>query len=196
MKIKIETSARHCHLSNKDLERLFGKNYQLKPIKALSQPGQFASRETIDIKAPNGRINNVRILGPTREATQVEISQTDARQLDIYPPIRQSGDIKKSCGAELIGPKGSFKIKEGVIIAARHIHCDPITAKKLGLKDNQRVSIKTAGIRSVIFGNVIIRIHKDFSWAFHIDADEANAVFDFSQKPKTEYGLLLTKSKK
>lgn len=196
MKIKIEISAHHCHLSNKDLETLFGKNYQLKPIKALSQHGQFASQEIIDVKTPDGRINNIRVLGPTRELTQVEISQTDARQLNIYPPIRQSGDVKKSCGAELIGPKGSSKIKEGVIIAARHLHCDPPAAKKLGLKNNQRVGIKTAGIRSVVFDKVIVRIHKDFTLAFHIDTDEANAVFDFSQKPTAEYGLLITKSKK
>lgn len=196
MKIKIEISARHCHLSDKDLERLFGRHYQLKPIKALSQPGQFASQETIDIETPNGRINNVRILGPTREATQVEISQTDARQLDIYPSIRQSGDLKGSAGAELIGTKGKIKIKEGVIIAGRHIHCDPTTAKKIGLKDSQRVSIKTVGIRSVIFDNVIVRIREDFSLAFHIDTDEGNASFDLNQKPKAEYGLLITKLRK
>lgn len=194
MKIRIEISARHCHLSSKDLEKLFGKNYQLKPAKELSQPGQFIARETIDIKTPDGRIDDVRILGPARGTTQVEISRTNARQLNINPPVRQSGNIKKSAGIELIGPNGKIKIKEGVIVAERHIHCDKITAKKLGLKNNQRISVKTDGVRSLTFNNVVVRIHENFSLAFHIDTDEANAALNFSRDKETEYGVLIIKS--
>lgn len=193
MKIKIEISARHCHLSKQDMERLFGKSYQLKPVKALSQPGQFIAQETIDIKTPDGCINSVRILGPARGKTQVEISRTDARRLNIHPPVRQSGSIKKSAGVELIGPNGKIKIKEGVIVAERHIHCDMATAKKLGLKNNQRISVKTNGVRSLTFNNVVVRIHKDFSLALHIDTDEANASLNFDREKETEYGLLITK---
>lgn len=198
MKIKIEISARHCHLSNKDLETLFGKNYQLKPIKKLPQPGQFAAKETVSLEVPGNRINNLRVVGPVRGKTQIEITQTDAYQLDIHPPVRQSGDLKGSTGAKLIGPKGTVKIKEGVIIAERHLHCDPISAKKLGLKNNQRVSVKTQGSRSVTLNNIIVRINKDFSLAFHIDidTDEANAALNFNRERKAEYGLLITKPKK
>ena len=194
MKIKIEISARHCHLSSKDLEKLFGKNYQLKSAKPLSQSGQFVARETIGVKTPDGCINNVRILGPARGITQVEISRTNARQLNINSPVRESGNIKKSAGIELIGPNGTVKIKEGVIVAERHIHCDKATAKKLGLKNNQRISVKTNGVRSLTFNNVVVKIRADFSLAFHIDTDEANAALNFDPEKKTEYGLLIIKS--
>lgn len=193
MKIKIEISARHCHLSNKDLETLFGKNYRLKPLKPLSQPGQFASRETVAVQTAAGCVDNVRILGPARKATQVEISRTDANRLKINPPVRLSGDVKNSSGAKIIGPKGAVKIKEGVIIAERHLHCDPTNGKKLGLKNNQRVSVKTQGNRSATFNNVVVRISKDSSLAFHIDTDEANAALSFNGGQKVEYGLLITK---
>ncbi len=193
MKIKIEISGRHCHLSLKDLEILFGKSYQLKPLKPLSQPGQFAAKETVSLEVFGGRIDNLRILGPARGATQVEISRTDASRLKINSPVRLSGDLKGSPGAKLIGPKGTVKIKEGVIIAERHIHFDPISAKKLGLKNNQRVSVRTGGVRSVTFNNVVVRINKDFSLALHIDIDEANAGLNFNREQKVEYGLLITK---
>lgn len=195
MKIKIEISARHCHLSGKHLEALFGKDYRLKPLKPLSQPGQFAAKETVSLETNGGgRVDNVRILGPARGTTQVEISRTDASRLKINPPVRLSGEVENSSGAKLIGPKGMVKIKEGVIIAERHIHCDPINGKKLGLKNNKRVSVKTQGSRSVIFNNVIVRISKDFSLAFHIDTDEANAALSFNRGQKAEYGSLVTKS--
>ncbi|MFA5083983.1 MAG: phosphate propanoyltransferase [Candidatus Paceibacterota bacterium] len=195
MKIKIEISGRHCHLSLKDLETLFGKRHRLKPIRIISQPGQFASKETVSVRTAGGRLDNVRVLGPVRGKTQIEISRTDATKLMINPPVRQSGDLKNSLGAELIGPRGSVKIREGVIIAERHVHCDPKTAKKLKLKDGQRVSIKTQGSRSVTFNNVLVRINKDFSLAFHIDTDEANAATSFNYGQKTEYGLLIIKPK-
>jgi len=194
MKIKIEVSARHCHLSLKDLETLFGKNYQLRFLKKLSQPGQFASQETIELKMPEGCLNNIRILGPVRGKTQIELSQTDAHQLKINPPVRQSGDIKNSVGAELIGPKGTIKMEEGVIIAARHIHCDPSSAKKLGLKNNQKVSVKIKGIRAITFNEVIVRIDKNFLLAFHIDIDEGNAALNFNREKKANYYGLLIKN--
>ncbi|MEK7624551.1 MAG: phosphate propanoyltransferase [Patescibacteria group bacterium] len=193
MKIKIEISAHHCHLSSKDVEILFGKGYQLKPLKPLSQPGQFAARESIALKTPAGRLDNIRILGPARETTQVEISRTDARQLNINPPVRLSGSVKKTVGVELIGPKKTIKIKSGVIVAERHIHCNPAVAEKLGLKNNQRISVKTEGVRSLTFNNVVVRIHKDFFLALHIDTDEANAALNFKRGNKTEYGLLIAK---
>ena len=195
MKIKIEISGRHCHLSLKDLEALFGKNYRLKPLKPLSQPGQFTSKETISVRTAAGQIDSVRILGPTRELTQVEISRTDANRLKINPPVRQSGDLKNSVGAELIGPKGKVKIKEGVIIAERHVHCDPVNAKKLGLKDGQRVFVKTQGSRSTTFNNVLVRVTENSFLALHIDVDEANATLDSNRWQKAEYGLLITKSR-
>ena len=195
MKIKIEISGRHCHLSLKDLEALFGKNYRLKPLKPLSQPGQFTSKETISVRTAAGQIDSVRILGPTRELTQVEISRTDANRLKINPPVRQSGDLKNSVGAELIGPKGKVKIKEGVIIAERHVHCDPVNAKKLGLKDGQRVFVKTQGSRSTTFNNVLVRVTENSFLALHIDVDEANATLDSNRGQKAEYGLLITKSR-
>jgi len=157
----------------------------------LSQPGQFAAEETIDIETPGGSLSRVRIIGPIRAKTQIEISQTDSRKLNINPPVRQSGDISGSVGAKIIGPKGQIEIKEGVIIAERHIHCDPESAKELGLENNQRVNIKTSGARSATFNNVVVRVHKDFASAFHIDTDEANAALDFNDKDSLEYGLII-----
>ena len=157
------------------------------------RPGK-AVRQKLSVKTPDGCIDNVRVLGPARGITQIEISRTNARQLNINPPVRQSGDIKKSAGIELIGPNGTVKIKEGVIVAERHIHCDKATAKKLGLKNNQRISVKTNGVRSLTFNDIVVRIHEDFALAFHIDTDEANAALNFNREKKTEYGLLITKS--
>ena len=122
----------------------------------------------------------------------VEISRTDARQLNINPPVRLSGSVKKTVGVELIGPKNN-KNKKRVIVAERHIHCNPAVAEKLGLKNNQRISVKTEGVRSLTFNNVVVRIHKDFFLALHIDTDEANAALNFKRGNKTEYGLLIAK---
>jgi len=173
--ILIEVSARHCHLSQKDLDKLFGKNYQLKLMKDLSQRGQFAAQETVILKTKDGQIDNLRILGPVRPNSQVELAMTDARKLKISPPVRVSGDIKGSVGAALIGPKGEIKLKEGIIIAQRHIHASPAQAKQLSLKKGQLVSVKTFGERSVTFHDVIIRIEEHFDLSFQIDTDEGNA---------------------
>lgn len=175
--IKIEISARHGHLSQEHVDALFGKDYQLTVRNYISQLKQFAAQETITIQTEKGSIENFRIVGPVRDKTQLEISASDARILDIHPPIRLSGDISGSCGCTLVGPVGSVEILEGVIIADRHIHCDPDTATKLGLIDKQHVSVKTGGVRPVTFHNVNVRINENFEPRFHIDTDESNAAF-------------------
>ena len=142
----------------------------------LSQPGQFASNERISLVGPKNTINNVLILGPARKATQVEISLTDARTLGVAALVRESGDIEGTCGIKLVGPAGEIEIDKGVIAAKRHIHLDPESARELGVEDKQIVSAKldTDG-RSLIFGDVVIRVSKNFSPAMHIDTDESNA---------------------
>ena len=175
-RILVETSARHVHLTEEDLDVLLGKGNKLTVKKMLSQPGQFASNERISLVGPKNTINNVLILGPTRKATQVEISLTDARTLGVTAPVRESGDIEGTCGIKLVGPAGELEIKEGVIAAKRHIHLDPKSAEELGVEDKQIVSAKidTEG-RSLIFGDVVIRVSEKFAPAMHIDTDEANA---------------------
>lgn len=175
-RILVETSARHVHLTEEDLDVLLGKGNKLTVKKMLSQPGQFASNERISLVGPKNTINNVLILGPTRKATQVEISLTDARTLGVTALVRESGDIEGTCGIKLVGPAGELEIKEGVIAAKRHIHLDPKSAEELGVEDKQIVSAKidTEG-RSLIFGDVVIRVSEKFAPAMHIDTDEANA---------------------
>ena len=175
-KILVETSARHVHLSEADMEILLGKGQTLTIKKMLSQPGQFASNERITLVGPKNSIANVLILGPTRPATQVEISLTDARSLGISVPVRESGDVAGSAGLKLVGPAGEVEISEGAIAAKRHIHLDPATAEELGVSDKQIVSAKveTNG-RSLIFGDVVVRVSEKFAPAVHIDTDEANA---------------------
>ena len=175
-RIKIEVSARHLHISKEDLEKLFGKGYELKPLKSLSQTGEFASTETLSIKTKGGQIDGLRIIGPVRAKTQVELAITDARKLKFDPPIRLSGDLKGSAGAILVGPKGKVILKEGIIIAKRHIHCDPATAKKLGLKENKLLKVKVRGERQAILENIPVRIKDNFVFRLHLDTDEANAV--------------------
>lgn len=175
--IPVEVSARHIHLSQKDLETLFGAGYELKKIKELGQPSDFACEETITIKNPANYnvLENIRIVGPVRNQTQVEISKTDAIKLNVNPPIRLSGDLKNSVGIILAGPAGEIELKEGLIIAQRHIHCATEEAKKLGLKDRGRVSIQIKGERPVIFENVIVRVKDNYKLCLHLDTDEANA---------------------
>ncbi len=175
MKIPIEISARHAHLSQKDADILFGKNHEFKIIKNLSQEGQYAYEETVELVGPKGKVEKVRYLGPFRHKTQVEISETDARKLGIDSPIRASGDLTGTPGVKIIGPSGEVDLKEGVIIALRHIHMDPATADKLGIKDGNKVKVDINGIRDLIFENVLVRVHPSFRLAMHIDTDEANA---------------------
>jgi len=164
-KIPVEVSGRHVHLSRKDADTLFGKGYTFKKSKELSQPGQFAAEETVSIINGDRKIENVRILGPEREQTQVELSLTDVKNLRIKE--MDSSKIKIS------GPNGSVGIR--ITLAHRHLHASPEDAKKLRLKNNQLISIKIPGKRGVIFSNVLVRISKDYKLAFHIDTDEGNA---------------------
>jgi putative phosphotransacetylase len=177
-KVLVETSARHVHLSREHLDILFGKGYELTPKKELSQPGQYACEERVAVVGPKGTFPSVAILGPVRPASQVEVSASDARTLGLTPPVKESGDIKGSAGCKLVGPKGEVEISEGVIIAKRHIHLDPATAEKFSVQDKQVVSVKVeSDERSLIFGDVVVRVNPNFAPAMHIDTDESNAVF-------------------
>ena len=176
MKVTVETSARHVHLCAKDLAILFGEGYKLTNKKELSQPGQFACEERVNIVGPKNTIKNVIILGPERPATQVEVSLTDTRTLGIAPPIRESGDLAGSAGCKLVGPAGEVEISEGVIVAKRHIHMRPEDAEKFGLADKQIVQVKVnSDGRTLIFGDVVARVNNAFMPYMHIDTDEANA---------------------
>ncbi|MDP2709558.1 MAG: phosphate propanoyltransferase [bacterium] len=175
MKVPIEISARHIHLSKPDLEKLFGPGFAMSKLKDLSQPGQFACRETVKLAGSAGEIARVRILGPCRGQTQIEVSETEARELGIDPPVRDSGNLGGTPGIKVIGPAGELKLKQGVILALRHIHIDPATAERLGVKNGDRVKVDTTGERDLLFENVLIRVSPDFRLAMHIDTDEANA---------------------
>lgn len=161
-------------MSQKDLDKLFGPSHQLKKFKSLSQPYQFAAKETVILRTLSGELS-LRVVSPIREKTQVELARTDAKKLKINPPIRLSGDLKDSAGGILVGPKGQIKLKEGIIIAQRHIHTDPAAAKRLNLKNGQTVSVKTFGERSLTFHQVSVRIKDGFLWRMHLDTDEGNA---------------------
>ena len=176
MKFIVETSARHVHLSKADLETLFGEGYELTVKKMLSQPGQYACAERVDVVGPKKTIPGVSILGPTRNATQVEISLTDARSIGVSAPIRESGDIAGTGACKLVGPKGEVEIAEGVIAAKRHIHMTPADAAQCDVKDKDVVCVKveTDG-RNTIFGDVVVRVNENFALAMHIDTDESNA---------------------
>lgn len=173
--IPVGVSARHLHVSQEDLDELFGKGYDLTVYRPLTQPGQYAANEKVNLVGSRGRIDGVRILGPVRSRTQVEVSLTDAFKLGIKPPVRDSGDIAKSEKLVIEGPNGSLTIKEGAILAQRHIHLGPEAAAELNVADKQRVSVKTTGPRAVVFHNVLCRVSPGFTKEFHIDTDEANA---------------------
>ena len=176
MEILVETSARHVHLAKEHLDILFGKDYELTKKKDLSQPGQYACEERVDIVGPKKTLPGVSILGPVRPATQVELSATDARSIGIATEIRESGSIDGTAGCKIVGPCGEVEIAQGVIIAKRHLHLIPETAEKLGLNNGDTVSVevKTEG-RSLIFGDVVARVSEKFADAMHIDTDESNA---------------------
>lgn len=174
-KVPVGISARHIHLTQEHVEKLFGKGYQLTKKKEL-MGGQFASNEQCTIVGLKLRaIENVRILGPVRKESQVEISATDARALGIKAPTRQSGDIAGSAPIALVGPKGAIYLEEGCIVAARHIHLCPEDAKAAGLKDNDFVTVRMGNERGALLDNVKIRVHESFTTEMHIDTDEANA---------------------
>lgn len=174
--VLVETSARHVHVSKADLETLFGAGYELTKKKDLSQPGQYACEERVQVIGPKGSFPGVSILGPVRPETQVELSAGDARSIGVKAPIRESGDLAGSGACKLVGPKGEVELNDGVIIAKRHIHMTPADAEKYNLKDKDIVSVKvdTDG-RSLIFGDVIVRVNAAYALAMHIDTDESNA---------------------
>jgi len=171
--VELEASGRHVHVTKAQAEILFG--HPLTPKRELSQPGQFLANERVSIIGPKGAFQNVAVLGPERPEAQVEISLTDGRALGIDPPVRLSGSVLGSPGAQLIGPKGSVRLEEGVICAQRHIHMTPEDAKNMGLKDKQSVKLKVYTGRPVIFEDVVVRVSRDFETFVHLDYDEANA---------------------
>ena len=175
--IPVGISNRHIHLSREDLETLFGKGYELTPIKDLSQPGQYACKETLTIIGPSLRpIENVRVLGPVRGASQVEISKTDSYTLKVKPPVRESGKIAGSSPITIVGPKGVVTLSEGCIIANRHIHMSLEDGARFGVKDNDYVTVDVEGTRRTRWYDVQVRVHKDFRLEMHVDTDDANAV--------------------
>ena len=172
----VETSARHVHVTQEALETLFGAGHKLTPIKDLSQPGQFASAEQVDVVGPKNTLKKVRILGPVRPENQVELALTDARSIGVTVPVRESADIAGSGACKLVGPCGEVELAEGAIAAKRHIHMTPEDAAEFGVTDKQIVSVKvnTPG-RSLIFGDVVVRVSPKYALAMHIDTDESNA---------------------
>lgn len=174
--IPVGVSNRHLHLSQADLNSLFGDDYPLTKMKDLSQPGQYACKETVTICGPKGAIEQVRILGPVRSATQVEVLTGDGFKLGVTPPSKLSGDLHGTPGITIIGPKGSVQIKEGLIQAQRHIHMTPEDAQRLGVQDGQSVSIEFSGSRGGIYKNVAVRANNASALECHIDTEEANAM--------------------
>ncbi len=175
-KILVETSARHVHVNQETLEKLFGEGYQLTVRKELSQPGQFASNEKVVVRGPKSELN-CSILGPCRNFNQIEVSATEARQLGIGAPVRESGDIEGTPGCVLVGPCGEVELDKGVIIAKRHVHMTPADAEKFGVENGQIVEVRcnSANGRQLTFGDTVIRVSEKFSLAMHIDTDESNA---------------------
>ena len=174
-RVPVGISARHIHLSPNHLLALFGSGYGLQVHKPLSQPGQFAARETLTVVGPKGVLEGVRVLGPTRPHSQVEISRTDSYHLGIETPLRDSGDLEQTPGIVLVGPKGAVNLDQGLILAAAHIHMHPADATLAGLKNGERVQVLVEGERGTTFNNVLIRISPKFKLEFHLDTDEANA---------------------
>ena len=174
--IPIGVSNRHIHLNKEDLETLFGKGYELTPIKELSQPGQYACKETLTILGPSLRpIEKVRVLGPLRKKSQVEISMTDSFVLKNKPPVRESGNTEGSAGVTIVGPKGTVVLKEGCIVANRHIHMSPEDGVRFGVNDGDTVTVDVVGEKRTRWYDVQVRIHKDFRLEMHIDTDDSNA---------------------
>ena len=181
-KVLVETSARHIHLSREAVDILFGEGYQLTNKKDLSQPGQFACAEKLVVVGPKGSIK-ASILGPTRPASQVEISLTDARSIGVSAPIRESGDVAGSAPCKLVNPEtgAEYELTEGVIAAKRHIHLTPEAANEFGVADKEIVSVKINSERTTVFGDVVVRVSEKFAPAMHIDTDEANASCAFGE---------------
>jgi len=174
-KVPIGVSARHIHLTQEHVEALFGPGATLTVLKPLSQPGQYAAQETVAVYGPKGSFPKVRILGPARSLTQLEISRTDAYTLGLNPPVRESGNIAGTPGIRIVGPAGEVTVKEGVIVAARHIHFHTTDAEKWGIRDKQLLQVRVGGERGIIFDRVLARVSDSFALDMHIDTDEGNA---------------------
>jgi len=175
LKIPISASVRHVHLSKEHVEALFGPGHELTPKADLSQPGQFAAEETVVLVGPKNRIEKVRVLGPARGETQIEISRTDEFTLGIDAPIRASGDLGDSIGIRLEGPNGGIDLDRGVIQAQRHIHMSPEDAEHFGVSDKQWVMVRVSGERGIVFDDVLVRVSPKYKLDMHLDADESNA---------------------
>ena len=177
MKVTVGVSNRHVHLTKQDLETLFGIGHELTKVKDINQPGQFASAEMVTLKTEKNEIKKVRVLGPVRPYTQVEISKTDAFTLGLKPPMRESGDVIGSASITLIGPNGTLDLKEGCSIATRHIHATKEDAKRLGLEGIDKVSVRVGGEKGGVMENVSVRVADNSYYEMHVDTDDANAHF-------------------
>ena len=184
--LRIAVSAHHVHLDRAHVEQLFGPGHELTPLIRLYIDSQFACAETVDLEGPKGRVEGVRVLGPERSRTQVEISRTEEFELGIDAPVRRSGDLDGTPGLTLHGPAGTLVLPEGVICAMRHIHMTPSDALGLGVQDGDQVMVSVEGERELIFGDVLVRVHPDYKLEMHIDTDEANA----AELPQVASGTL------
>ena len=173
--VKVGLSNKHMHLKAEDIEKLFGKGHELTVFKDLVQPGQFACEEKVDVVGPKGTLKGIRVLGPARPETQVELAVTDARAIGIKPVVRESGKLDGTPGCKLVGPAGEAEIDYGVIVALRHVHLSPKQAEEAGLKDKDIVSLKISGERETIFNNVLVRSSEGHEKEVHLDTDEGNA---------------------
>jgi len=173
--VPVGISARHIHLSRAHIDSLFGAGYELQVLKDLTQPGQYAAQETVAVVGPKGSFDKVRILGPARKASQLEVALTDALKLGITPPVRESGQIDGTPGIKVIGPQGEVEMEQGVIVAARHIHFHTADAERWGIQDKQVLRVRTYGARPLTFDDVIARVSDSFALDMHIDTDEGNA---------------------
>ncbi len=173
--VPVGLSNKHLHLSQADLEVLFGQGFELTKMKDLSQPGQFAANEKVDIVGPKGTLKGIRVLGPVRKETQIEISLTDSFVLGVTPPVRDSGDLIDSPGAKIVGPKGEVELNKGVIAAGRHIHMHTSDAEIFSVTDKEVVSVKIQGKRGLVFDNVLVRVNPEYALEMHVDIDEGNA---------------------
>ena len=173
--VKIGLSNKHLHLQKEHIEILFGKGHELTPTKPLVQPGQFACEEKVNIVGPKNTLKGIRVLGPARPETQVEVAMTDARTLGIKAPVRESGKLEGTPGCKIVGPCGEVEIDHGVIVALRHVHLSPAQAEEAGVKDKDIVSIKIEGERGLVFNNVLVRSGDAHEREVHLDTDEGNA---------------------
>lgn len=173
--LPIALSNKHIHLSKEHIDKLFGEGYELNKIKDLSQPGQYASEEKVDIVGPKGTLKGVRVLGPARANTQAEVALSDGFKLGVVPPVKDSGDIEGTPGAKIVGPKGEVEVENGIIAASRHIHMHTDDAKEFGLEDNDRVSVRVPGARRLVFEDVLVRVSPKYALEMHVDIEEGNA---------------------